>query len=187
VTFTALGAGATGVLLMPNHPDLAGNVKWVGAVVVDGGGNNVFVIVNTLTTVYGEVSAWKGVDPATATQKVVMPAILSDGGGYPFFTGFQVYNTGAAAVDITISYAPCATCSPVWTPVNETGTVPANSSLVFLQSGNGQWTGVKYVGSATVTVTSGTGNIMAIVNELAPGFMGSGEVTYSYNAFNVAP
>jgi len=181
-TFTALGAGATGVLLMPNVV----TAKWVGSVVVDGGGNNVFVIVNTLTTVYGEVAAWKGVDPDTATQKIVMPAILSDSPTYPFFTGFQVYNTGAASVDIQIDYAPCATCSPVWTPTSETGTVPASGSLVFLQN-SGQWAGLKYVGSATVTVTDGTGNIVAIVNELAPAYMGSGEVTYSYNAFNVAP
>ncbi len=181
VVFTGVGAGATVVHLMPNHPDLGPSTKWVGSVEADGGGQNVFVIVNTLNTVAGEVSAWKGFDPAAATDTVVMPAILSDGEGYAFFTGFQVVNLEASgSTNITVEYG--ANTGGTYDPPDETGTIAAGASIVLLQSG-GAWDGHKYIGSATITNDDGA-PMLAIVNEIAPSLFGAGEATNSYNAFN---
>jgi hypothetical protein len=185
--FTGVAVDATAVLLMPSHPDLGASTKWVGSVEVDGGGENVFVIVNTLNTVDGEVSAWKGFDPDMATDTVVMPAILSDGEGYVFFTGFQVVNLEASgSTNVTIEYSECGAsdCDTPWTPVDETGTIAAGGSIVLLQSGTAtQWDGLKYIGSATVTNDDGA-PMLAIVNEIAPSLFATGEATNSYNAFN---
>jgi hypothetical protein len=176
IVFPAVGPGETIVQLMPG----ATSGAWVGSVEVDGGGENIFSIVNTLNTVAGEVAAWKGFDPAMATDTVVMPAILSDGEGYPFFTGFQVVNLAGTATDITVSYG--ANTGGTFAPADETGTIPAGGSLVFLQNG-GAWAGHKYIGSATITNTDGA-PMLAIVNEIAPSLFGAGEATNSYNAFN---
>jgi hypothetical protein len=177
IVFPSVGAGQTIVQLMPG----ATSASWVGSVEVDGGGQNIFVIVNTLNTVAGEVAAWKGFDPATATDTVVMPAILSDGGGYPFFTGFQVVNLEASgSTNITVDYG--ANTGGTFNPPNETAAVPAGGSVVLLQSG-GAWAGQKYIGSATITNDDGA-PMLAIVNEIAPSLFATGEATNSYNAFN---
>jgi hypothetical protein len=179
-TFTNVAPGATVVFLMPDHPSLGATTKWVGSVEVDGGGQNIFVIVNTLNTVAGEVAAWKGFDPGQATDKVVMPAVLSDGAGYPFFTGFQVVNVGGSATNVTVTYGTNSGGS--YSPPADTASIPAGGSVVFLQSG-GAWTGNKYIGSATVTNDNGM-PMLAIVNEIAPSLFATGEATNSYNAFN---
>jgi hypothetical protein len=176
IVFPAVGAGATIVQLMPN----ATAVQWVGSVEVDGGGQNIFVIVNTLNTVSGEVAAWKGFDPAQATDTVVAPAILSDGEGYPFFTGVQIVNTGASPTNVTVDYGPNG--GGAFNPANDTGLIPAGGSVVFMQAG-GAWTGNKYIGSATITNDNGM-PMLAIVNEIAPSLFAVGEATNSYNAFN---
>jgi hypothetical protein len=176
IVFPAVGAGATIVQLMP----AATAVQWVGSVEVDGGGQNIFVIVNTLNVVSGEVAAWKGFDPAQATDTVVAPAILSDGEGYPFFTGVQIVNTGASATNVTVDYGPNG--GGAFNPANDTGLIPAGGSVVFLQAG-GAWTGSKYIGSATITNDNGM-PMLAIVNEIAPSLFAVGEATNSYNAFN---
>jgi hypothetical protein len=184
--YPVVAPGETVILLMPTLPDLAGDVQWIGSVEVDGGGENIFVIVNTLNQVDGEVAGWKGFDPAQATDTVVMPAILSDSSGYPFFTGFQVVNLGGDDTDITITYTPCAppNCDPAWTPAPETGTILAGQSDFWIQAGGGsQWDGQKYIGAATITNHNGM-PMLAIVNEIAPGVFSTGEATNSYNAFN---
>jgi len=187
--YNNVGPGETVILLMADAaavPELSGGVTWIGSIEVDGGGQNIFAIVNTLNQVQGEVAAWKGFDPAQASDTVVMPAILSDGEGYPFFTGFQVVNLGGSNTDITVTYSECGApnCAVAWTPTAETDTINAGLSNFYIQSGGGtQWDGKKYVGAATITNNNGM-PMLAIVNEIAPSLMGSGEATNSYNAFN---
>jgi hypothetical protein len=184
IVFNGVQPNDTVVQLMTTVPELAGNVKWVGSVEVDGGGQNIFAIVNTLNTVAGELSAWKGFDPAAATDTIHMPGIFAEGGTSPWWTGVQIYNTSTTDAYVDIVYSECGPpyCATAWTPASETNVlIPGRTPIVRLQSG-GAWAGKYYFGSATVT-SNGPG-VVAIVNIIAPSLFGSGEVTNSYNAIN---
>lgn len=98
--------------------------------------------------------SYSGFDPALATNKVVMPLIMDRNSGY--FTGFNVMNVGTTTTTVT--------CTFTGTSYSVSGSLNPGQALTDLQGGkiaNG------YVGSGTCTA-SGSGKIVAVVNELGP-------------------
>lgn len=110
-----------------------------------------------------------------------LPLIMSANAGYA--TGVGVQNVGASATSITLTFGPNLAGSFSPTPETVTG-VAAGSSANFLQLvGSGQWTGSKYVGSATVDC--GSQPCVALVNQLGP-MSGSVLPGSSYEGFDPA-
>lgn len=167
---------------------LVAGAQWVGTIVIDGGGEELMVMTNQLSNKRGELSAWKGIDPLTATDTIALPLIMSDSlPGAIWWTGFMVYNldpTNPALV--TVSYTPGATC----TPANEQLTLAPETSEWWLQSGDWSFMGFnnwdtcgEYFGNATVTSDAGQ-PIVAIVSVLGSSMQDTGELTNSYNGLN---
>jgi hypothetical protein len=167
--------------------------KWLGTVVVDGGGENIMVMTNQLSNKRGELSAWKGIDPATASDTIQLPLILSDNlPGEIWWSGFMVYNLDPSSqATVTVEYTECGPpyCATAWTPSNEVWTLDPETSYWWLQSGDwtwqgwNDWSGKYYFGNATVTSNAGQ-PIVAIVSLLGSSQQDNGELTNSYNGLN---
>lgn len=98
--------------------------------------------------------SYSGFDPALATDKVVMPLIMDRNSGY--FTGFNVMNVGTVTTSVT--------CTFTGTSYTVSGALNPGQALTDLQNGrisNG------YVGAGTC-IASGSGKIVAVVNQLGP-------------------
>lgn len=118
----------------------------------------------------------------SGSSTVNLPLVMSANSGYS--TGVQVQNLGPGTTNVTISYGTniAGTFSPSDETVNNVG---VGESANFLQLvGSGQWTGSKYVGSATVTCSGGA-LCVALVNQIGQpagaAFQGS-----SYEGFDPA-
>lgn len=121
-------------------------------------------------------TAYNGFNPGDATANVSAPLIMANNSGY--YTGIQVQNVGAAAVDITVDYGP--NIAGAFNPPDEMATIQPGDSYNSIQSSGG-WTGNTYVGSLVVTAPAGS-QIVMIVNEV---LLGSGGDTFmTYNGFN---
>lgn len=109
-------------------------------------------IVNQLKpNVNGE--AYGSFDPASATNKVVLPLIMDRNSGW--FTGFNVMNVGSSPTTVT--------CTFTGTSYTVSGTLNPGQALTAIQNNqisNG------YVGSGTCTAANATDKIVAVVNEL---------------------
>lgn len=123
-------------------------------------------IVNQLNTGAGKGAAYNAFDPAQATSTVNFPLIMRDNFG--FFTGFNIYNAGAAAANVACTFS--GTGGPA--PVN--ATVPAGATLTAVQVGTGP-----YVGSATCTAAGGS--LVGVANELSSA---AGDNLFAYTGFN---
>lgn len=89
------------------------------------------------------------------------------------FTGVQVQNVSAGTITVTINYVGVGGCTGSF---SESGSIAANASKTFVQSGATSPFPVNCTGSATI---NGTGNFVAIVNESnLAGFTNAG-ITYS--------
>lgn len=129
--------------------------RFIGSAQVTSNSTNqpLVVIVNQLLPNRNGES-YSGFDPALATNKVVMPLIMDRNSGY--FTGFNVMNVGSSSTTVS--------CTFTGTSYNVSGTLNPGQALTDLQNGkiaNG------YIGSGTCTA-SGSGKIVAVVNELGP-------------------
>ncbi len=123
-------------------------------------------IVNQLNTSAGKGAAYNAFDPAQATGTVNFPLIMRDNFG--FFTGFNIYNAGAAAATVSCTFS--GTGGPA--PVN--ATVAAGETLTSIQFGPGP-----YVGSATCTAPGGS--LVGVANELGSA---AGDNLFAYTGFN---
>lgn len=118
----------------------------------------------------------------SGSSTVNLPLIMSANSGYS--TGVQVQNLGPGTTNVTISYG--TNIAGAFSPSAETVTgVAVGGSVNFLQLvGSGQWTGSRYVGSATVTCSGGA-LCVALVNQIGQpagaAFQGS-----SYEGFDPA-
>jgi hypothetical protein len=192
ITLEDVAVNELGVQLTVTIPELAGDVKWVGSVEVDGNGQEVFAIVNTLqAAAQSQFLAVKGLpaDPLTtpATDAVYMPAIMSFSSIPGWWTGAQIYNTEANTTTVTVEYSTCEVsmgCNPAWTPASEVKDVGPGKIMVWNQAGGGtQWDGKYYFGAATATTDDGA-KILGLVNMIGAGWEASGDVTNGYNAIN---
>lgn len=186
-TFT-LAPGASKTILQAGTSAQSGSVNnWStfgryigGATITNSGGQNLVAIVNQVRNSPALGSSYEGFNPASATSKVSAPLIMSNNGGY--YTGVQVQNVSAAAVNVTVTYGPNGAGS--FAPAPETFTLQPGASKTIIQNGgtpsNGSvqnWT-QKYVGSASITAN---GSIVAIVNQLGAA---AGDQFATSDAFN---
>jgi len=164
-----------------NCSTLAGaNGKFVGSAVITSDQAVAAVVMQLNTTTFKALLGYGGFAAGSGT--VALPLIQAGNGG--FYTSYQIQNvstSGSATVSVT--YGPNVASGGTFAPAAESFTVPAGGSKTILQSGtaaqNGganDWTGKKYVGSATITATGG--NVVAIVNQQRPGTAAMGS-TYS--------
>ncbi len=98
--------------------------------------------------------SYSGFDPAQATNKVVMPLIMDRNSGY--YTGFNVMNVGSTSTTVT--------CTFTGTSYTVTETLNPGQALTNIQADK---IANSYVGSGTCNA-SGSGKIVAVVNELGP-------------------
>jgi hypothetical protein len=117
---------------------------------------------------------------------VALPLVMGNNAG--FYTGIQVQNTGAAATDVTITYA--ANTAGANTPQPEVFNLAPGASKTIIQSGTpaqggsavNDWTTLgRYIGSATIT-NSGGQPLVAIVNQVRP----NPALGTAYEGFNPA-
>ncbi len=129
-----------------------GGQKMVGSaqVTTNSAAQPLVAIVNQLKTgVNGE--AYNAFDPASAASTVVLPLIMDRNSNW--FTGFSVMNVGTSAT---------VNCTFTNNSYTVSKSLDTNQSFVDLQINK---LGLKYVGSATCTATTG-GKLVATVNEL---------------------
>lgn len=123
-------------------------------------------IVNQLNNSDGKGAAYNAFDPASASANVNFPLIMRDNFG--FFTGFNVYNAGAASASVTCTF------SGTGGPATVTATVAAGAVLNAVQTGSGT-----YVGSATCTAAGGS--LVGVANEVSTA---AGDNLFAYGGFN---
>lgn len=123
-------------------------------------------IVNQLNSAAGKGAAYNAFDPAQATETVNFPLIMRDNFG--FFTGFNIYNAGAASADVACTFS--GTGGPA--PVN--ATVPSGGTLTAVQTGTGPYVG-------TVTCTAAGGSLVGVANQLGSA---AGDNLFAYTGFN---
>lgn len=145
-TLAAFSSGA--------HSTCLPGQRFVGAgqVTANSAGQPLVAIVNQLS-MDGAGEAYGGFDPASATNRVVMPLIMDRNSG--FFTGFNVMNVGATAAEVTCTFTGAG--------YTVSDTLAPGSALTDLQA---MKIGEGYVGSGVCTAGDG-GQIVGVVNELS--------------------
>jgi hypothetical protein len=143
--------------------------RFVGGAAVTGNtaSQDLVAIVNQ-TNLTDKGAAYNGIDTTAATDTVNFPLIMQANFGY--FTGFNVYNAGGSATDVT-----CTFSSGVGTtPTSFTQNIASGSVYTSVQTG-----AARYVGAVTCTAASGT--IVGVANELCPN---TGDTFFAYGAFS---
>jgi hypothetical protein len=126
-----------------------------GAAVIDSAGGGPLAAV---AAQIGASGATGYLVPIEAASTIAAPLVFKNAGGWS--TGIQVLNAGAAPAQVTVSYSRPA---GVPAPVQEAVAIPPRGSVTLYQPANpGLPDG--YVGSATLTATSG-GPLAAVVNQ----------------------
>ncbi len=132
-----------------------GGQKFIGSAQVtsNSASQNLVAIVNQLLPgVNGE--AYGSFDPSTAGSTAVLPLIMDRNSGW--FTGFNVMNVGTSSTTVT--------CTFTGTSYSVNATLNPGQALTDIQQNK---ISSGYVGSGTCTAT-GSGQIVAVVNELGP-------------------
>ena len=151
-----------------------GNPKFIGAASVTGntGSEDLVAIVNQVNfTTNDKGAAYDAFDPADASASVNFPLIMQDNSGY--FTGFNIYNAGAADAAVTCTFSTDAD-NPGNTPSDVVVILGNGESYTALQMGTGS-----YVGG--VVCTAAGGSLVGVTNELGSG---AGDTLFAYNGFN---
>jgi len=129
---------------------------FVGAAVIDSAGGGALGAVAAQIGPNGTATSY--VVPNEAAATIAAPLVFKRAGGWS--TGIQVLNTGTAPAQVTVSYSRPA---GVPAPVQEVVAIPAHGSATLYQPANANLPD-EYVGSATLTATSG-GPLVAVVNQ----------------------
>jgi hypothetical protein len=160
-----IAAGASATFFACSNLSVA---RFIGGASVTANSANqpLVAIVNQLNSAAGKGAAYNAFAPAGATSKVNFPLIMRDNSG--FFTGFNVYNAGAAAANVTCTFTGTGAPAPV------SGNVPAGGTLTAIQGGAG-----RYVGSVICSATGGS--LLGVANQLGSG---AGDNLFAYGGFN---
>lgn len=166
--------------------DYQGTTKFVGsAVVTSNPAVPMVCVVNIQKPSVARASSYEGFDPASATDKVVLPLIQSRNGnatkGWAYTTINLATGDGAAHA-VTCNFVPGEGFGD---PTDQSGNA---ASLVFVQN-DVFGTGAQYLGGAECEVTDATGvGLFAIVNQQRyPVPEALRDVLTSYDGFNVTP
>lgn len=156
--------------------------KWVGsAVVTVSGSNKIACVVNQSRPTLRRSSIYEGFNPATATDTVVLPLIMSKNGTTTrTFTNFSVASTDGTDIDVTCDWLP----APGYPDITNT-TLSDAPILVFMQQSGFSPSDTKWVGSAICT-ENGNKPIVAVVNQSREGLPTGTlrDVTSAYIGFN---
>lgn len=125
--------------------------------------------------------AYTGFTGAGSTTPV-FPLVNANNANY--ITGLQIQNAGTAATEVTVSYTP----SSAGTACTEKQTIDAGTSKTFalfafanssLGAAENCADGVKFIGSAKVTINSANQPLVGIGNQLLPGKNGEAYGSFS--------
>jgi hypothetical protein len=171
----AIGAGAMVPFGYP-MPAACGT-KFVGSAEVttntpvSGSAPGLVAVVNQVSTLNANSSAYDAFNPALATANVSMPLVMDR--NYGLYTGISVVNMGTQPENITCTFQN--------TTYTLSGTsVPAGAMIGDVQNNkiaNG------YVGSGTCTATGGSAKLAAIVNQVKSAVAGD-DVLTTYSGIN---
>jgi len=129
-------------------------------------------IVNQLNSSFGQSKggAYNSIDPASATDTVVLPLIMDRNSGW--YTGFNIQNVGTTSTNVSCTFGG--------TSYSVSGTVAAGETLGETQNNK---ISAGYVGSGTCVASGGTQNkIVGMVNQL--NVSGATDFFMVYNAVN---
>jgi len=172
-TFT-LAAGAAQTII---H---SGSDKYIGAATVTSDQPVVAIVNQVLPGTVSFGTAYEGFAADAATNDVSVPLVMANNSG--FYTGIQVQNVGASAVNVTIAFGANG-ISGGNNAADLTFALAPGASATYIQNGNdgtNDWATIgQYVGSATITAD---GPIVAIVNEANLSL--GGDQFYTFDAFN---
>jgi hypothetical protein len=144
---------------------------FVGSARVSGNTENqpLVAVVNQLKRSANKGAAYEGLDPAKATETVVMPLIMDRVSGY--FTGFSVVNVGSTATTVDCSFSGTS-----FTIIGRS--LEPGEAMTEIQQGE---ITQGYVGSC-ICKANGNGKIMGIVNEVNNSLKGDSLLVY--DSFN---
>lgn len=151
---------------------------FVGSAVVTSAEPVVVSVSEVNATTMKSLLAYGGFTGSGSTT-INLPLIMSANSGYA--TGVQVQNVGGSTTDVTLTFGTNIGGSFSPTPETVTGVAPGASANFLQLVGSGQWTGSKYIGSATVSC--GSQPCVALVNQLGP-MSGSTLPGSSYEGFD---
>ncbi|HSH83122.1 MAG TPA: hypothetical protein VLA19_31700 [Herpetosiphonaceae bacterium] len=167
-----LAPSAARALLPFNNPQMGSGdpAGLFAARVTTSGGSLVGVVSQSIPTgTSGAFAAYKA--PNTASARVNVPSVVSDYYGY--FTAVNVQNAGNAATNITITYAPSATCPGITTNSRTFNNVAAGQSVNILHLNNaGDVLPNNCATSAVVTSSGGQGLVATMQQNTAANVAG---------------
>jgi hypothetical protein len=147
--------------------------KFIGSAKVtsNSGSQPLVAVVNQLNSSgVSKGGAYNSIDPASASDKVVLPLIMDRNSGW--YTGFNIQNVGG--------YSTTVNCTFGGTSYTVSGTLAPGATLGETQNNK---ISAGYVGSGTCIASGGTENkIVGMVNQL--NVSGSTDFFMVYNAIN---
>jgi hypothetical protein len=156
--------------------------KWVGsATVTASAGANIVCVVNQTRPSKANSNLYEGFNPATATDTVVLPLVMSKNGSTTkAFTAFSIASADGTDISVTCDWKPSAGFADIADTTKDSAPVLIFSQQVGFSAGDARW-----IGSAVCTETTGKG-IFAIVNQSREGLPSDyqRDVTSAYNGFN---
>jgi hypothetical protein len=174
-----------GINYITDNCEAAGTAGFVGSAVVtaNSASQNLVAIVNQVNLLGagsnpGNGSAYAAFSPDSATNSVAMPVIVEDlslGAAGNLFTGFNIYNAGASAVDVTCDYIGKVGGTDV--SASTTINVPNGIAVNVTNTGPGGFD-PGFVGSATCAGPAGS-KLVAVVNQVG----GAGDSIFTYEGF----
>lgn len=160
---------------LPNIPGMP--LDFNGVLVVEStNGVPLIGIANQHHTPPGDAASYNMIPVGMAAQSVSMPQINRDYWG--FESGYQLYNVGPEAVDVSVVFSQPDGTIQATIPHN----IAAGAALTFYLGGaNGAPLGSMFNGGAKATITSGDGGLIGLVNFVSPS---GGDSQITYNVFH---
>jgi len=168
-------------IFIQDYTNIPGIPRFLGSATVTNTENQPLVcVVNQQKPSIGSYSTYSGFDPASASDTVVFPLVMSRNGnpttGYTY-TAFSIASADGSEVTVTCDFKPGPGYSDV---ANQ---VQTNETVIFDQS-DIYGTGAKYIGGAVCTASDGKG-IFGILNQSRlPPYNLPRDLLSSYNGFN---
>lgn len=148
--------------------------SYVGAATVTATGGD--VVATVMQTGPATLLAYNGFTGGSTMP--IMPLVQANNYGYS--TGIQIQNTGGVDTDVTVSYV----AGSAGTDCTEMQTIVGGASATFaLSSSCTALGGASFVGAASVTINTGSQDLVAIINQVN---FDSNDKGGAYNAFDPA-
>lgn len=141
--------------------------KFVGSGQVTASGNTasqpLVAVVNQTDSTTNKASAYSAFNPASGTEHVSFPTVMTRNGARLMYTGLNVQNVGTSATTVTITFTPLPGRGFA-TPPPQSKVVQPGETWSLIQGDT--FSTVRWVGSAVASVPAG-GKIIGVCNEVA--------------------